>query len=86
MSYAIRISKQALKELERLPANETRKISAAISDLSDNPCPVGCKKLKGEKEYLWRIRVGNYRVIYSIEDSVKVIEVRKIGDRKNVNL
>lgn len=86
MSYAIRISKQALKELERLPANETRKISAAINNLSDNPRPSGCKKLKAEKEYLWRIRVGSYRVIYSIDDAVKIIEIRKIGDRKNIYL
>lgn len=84
MSYAIRISRQALKELERLPATETRRISEAVNNLSENPRPAGCKKLKGEKEYLWRIRVGNYRVIYSIDDAVKIIEVRKIGDRKNV--
>lgn len=84
MSYAIRISKQALKELERLPEKEIRKISAAINNLSDNPRPSGCKKLKGEKEYLWRIRVGNYRIIYSIEEDVKIIDVRKIGDRKNI--
>ena len=84
MSYTISIRKQALKELEELPAKESSKISAAIDTLANNPRPVGCKKLKGEHEFIWRIRVGNYRILYKIEDTIKVVEVGKIGHRKNI--
>ena len=42
------------------------------------------KKLKGEKEYMWRIRVGDYRVLYTIEDTIRIVEVRKIGHRRNI--
>lgn len=82
--YKISITKQALKELEHLPKKETQQISKAIDGLSNNPRPSGCKKLKGESEYMWRIRVGNYRVIYTIDDQVKIIDVRKIGHRKDI--
>jgi mRNA interferase RelE/StbE len=62
------------------------KIALAIDELIQEPTPHGCKKLKGEKEYLWRIRVGDYRIIYLIEDSIQIIEIRKIGHRKDVYL
>jgi mRNA interferase RelE/StbE len=84
MSYQISISKRALKELEDLPVKPKKQITEAIDQLANEPRPVGCKKLKGEVEYLWRIKIGNYRVIYLIEDKLKVVEVRKIGDRKNI--
>jgi mRNA interferase RelE/StbE len=84
MSYRISIRKQALKELENLPLKESRKVAAAIDELSQNPRPDGCKKLKGEHEFIWRIRVGDYRVLYKIEDEIKVVEVGKISDRKDV--
>lgn len=84
MSYIVTIRKQALKELEHLPKKANQQISKAINDLSINPRPYGCKKLKGESEYIWRIRVGNYRILYTIEDQVKIVEVRKVGDRKDV--
>ena len=84
MSYRVSIRKQALKELEELPLKQSRKVAHAIDELAEDPRPAGCKKLKGEREYIWRIRVGDYRVLYKIDDEVKVIEVGKIGDRKNV--
>lgn len=84
MSYRISIRKQALKELEELPAKDSSKVSAAIDSLATNPRPTGCKKLKGEHEFIWRIRVGNYRVLYKIEDTIKVVEIGKIGHRKNI--
>jgi mRNA interferase RelE/StbE len=84
MTYAIRLRKQALKELEHLPKLVTQKISAAIEELATNPRPKGSKKLKGEQEYLWRIHIGDYRVIYAIEDVIKVIDVRKIGHRREI--
>jgi len=71
MNYRITIRKQALKELEHLPKKDNQQISKVIDGLKDNPRPQGCKKLKGETEYMWRIRVGNYRVLYTIEDEIK---------------
>ena len=84
MSYQIKIVREALKELAKLPRAVSLKISAAIDTLAETPRPVGSKKLKGEKEYLWRIRVGDYRIIYLIEDAVKIIEIRKIGNRRDI--
>lgn len=76
--------KQALKELEQLPKSVVKKIIDAIDGLSTIQRPSGCKKLKGEQDYLWRIRVGDYRIIYSIEEVIKVIDIRKIGHRKSI--
>ncbi len=84
MSYQIKIRRQALKELGRLSAQVNTKISHAIDLLANDPRPEGCKKLKGEKEYLWRIRVGDYRIIYQIQDTIQVVEIRKIGNRKDI--
>jgi mRNA interferase RelE/StbE len=82
--YQILIDKRALKELELTPKKDTIKIVEAIDALEDNPRPSGCKKLKGEHSDIWRIRVGNYRVLYSIADKIKVVEVVKIGHRRSV--
>ena len=84
MKYNIKIRKEALKELSWLPTKINERISNAIEQLSENPRPVGSIKLKGEKEYLWRIRVGDYRVIYLIDDTIRVIDVRKIGNRRDI--
>lgn len=59
-------------------------IAGAIDGLSSNPRPDGSKKLKGSDENMWRIRIGDYRVIYIIEDEIKVINVRKVGNRKDI--
>ena len=83
MSYAIQIKKKALKELEALPTKVNLQIVSAIDALSENPRPKGSKKLQGEKEYLWRIRVGDYRIIYFIEDKIQVVEIRKITHRRS---
>lgn len=84
MSYKIQIRKHALKELEALPIKANRIIIKAIDGLSIEPRPEGSKKLKGEKEYMWRIRVGDYRVLYTIEDTIRIVDVRKIGHRRNI--
>ena len=56
----------------------------AIDNLSIEPRPSGCKKLKGSLERLWRIRIGDYRVIYSIEDKIEVLDIRRVRHRKDV--
>jgi mRNA interferase RelE/StbE len=52
--------------------------------LAENPRPAGVKKLKGNNEDLYRIRSGDYRVVYSIEDEIRVVDIRKIGHRKDI--
>lgn len=63
--YSIVVSKSAAKELSKLPFSANNRIIKAISNLSEDPRPQGSKKLKGGSE-LWRIRIGNYRVIYAV--------------------
>jgi mRNA interferase RelE/StbE len=82
--YAITISQSALKELQRLQKPTVKKIERAITELANNPRPAGVKKLKGNTEDLYRIRSGDYRVVYSIEDEIKVVDIRKIGHRKDI--
>ncbi|MBK8497618.1 MAG: type II toxin-antitoxin system RelE/ParE family toxin [Flavobacteriales bacterium] len=78
MSYGLVLSRTALKALRDLSPPTSTRVSAAIDALKEEPRPSGCKKLQG-KEELWRIRVGEYRVIYSIDDTVRIIDVRRIG-------
>ena len=82
--YQISIKSSAYKELAKLPKPEAKKVSAAIDRLAKEPRPDGVKKLKGVEEYLYRIRVGDYRIIYSVEDKIRVIDILKIGHRKDI--
>lgn len=84
MTYTISFKETARKELYSLPNKFLKKISTAIDALEANPRPNGVKKLKGQGENLWRIRVGDYRVIYLIDDVVTIVNIRKIGHRSDV--
>jgi mRNA interferase RelE/StbE len=80
--YRIEIKKSAIKELHSIPKNDLQKIVAKIKSLSDDPRPPGCIKLSDSERY--RIRQGNYRILYSIEDEILTVYVVKIGHRKEV--
>lgn len=83
MSYQIEIKKVAQKFLKQIPQKNALKIMDAIDELANDPFPPGYKKLKyTENEY--RIRIGDYRVIYSINNNELIIEIIKIGHRKDV--
>ncbi len=82
--YMIIIGKSALKQLQDIPHKERRKISAEIDLLAKDPRPSGVKKLKGVNEDLYRVRVGNYRIVYTIEDKIKLVDIRQIGNRKDI--
>jgi mRNA interferase RelE/StbE len=82
-TYAVVVTKSAEKELHKLPLPIIKKLVGVIAGLANNPRPAGCKKLKGFKN-LWRIRVGNYRIVYAVDDVILLVEVRAIGDRKNI--
>jgi mRNA interferase RelE/StbE len=82
-SYQVILTKTAEKELEKLPTTVIKKIVPVLIGLEENPRPVGCKKLKGF-DNLWRVRIGNYRVVYVIEDVILLVEVRAVGHRKDI--
>ncbi len=83
-SYRVLIKASAAKEIEAVdPKKDRQRIVAAIRSLADNPRAPGCEKLAGEDDR-YRIRVGRYRVIYSVGDGELVIVVVRVGHRKNV--
>ena len=82
MAYRIEIRKQAQKDLARIERKDGQKIAAAIDALAQNPRPAGCKKLRNREG--WRIRVGEYRVLYSIQEERLLILVVRIGHRREV--
>lgn len=79
-SYKLSIGHRAAKELSTLPAVVAQRVDAAILGLSSDPRPHGAKKLKGGLQ-LWRIRVGDYRVVYSIDDDQAVVDVIGVPHR-----
>ncbi|MBI1769716.1 MAG: type II toxin-antitoxin system RelE/ParE family toxin [Bacteroidetes bacterium] len=81
--YRVIIKKSAEKELAVLPLSAILDLKEKIIALGSNPFPHGFKKLKGFQNQ-YRIRSGNYRVIYKIEHKLLIIEILKIGDRKNI--
>jgi mRNA interferase RelE/StbE len=80
--YSIDFSKKAQKKLDKLSDDIANPILSAIGSLSNNPRPQGYRKLKGRKGY--RIRVGDYRVIYEIFDNILLIDVIDLGHRKEI--
>ena len=82
MTCAVEILRTAQKQLARIERSAQPVIIESIRQLSGNPRPPGCKKLSGRPA--WRIRVGNYRVIYEIHDQRLLVLVVTIGDRKSV--
>ena len=82
MRYRVILPKSVQKELDRLPEDAVRRILARLAELETNPRPTDVKKLKGRKA--WRIRVGDYRVIYEIHDRQMEILVITIGHRREV--
>jgi len=79
--YQIEIKPSASRELEKLPWQIIPRIVAAIQELADNPYPQGAKKLTGF-DRTYRIRVGDYRILYNIYETRLVIEVIRIRHRK----
>ena len=80
--YRVEIKKSAVKEIEHLPRKDMKVVLYKIEALSENPRPCDCKKLSSQEKY--RIRCGNYRILYSIEDDILTVFVVKVGHRKDV--
>ena len=80
--YKLFIEKSVFKLLKNIPERDYKRIIASISTLANNPRPPGCKKRKGRPGY--RIREGNYRIIYEINDKILTVTVIGAGDRKEI--
>jgi mRNA interferase RelE/StbE len=81
VSYQIRLTKKAEKEISSLSNSDYERVSTAIGLLPTHPHPAASRKLKGY-ESDWRIRVGRIRILYSINEDVKLITIYRIAHRK----
>lgn len=81
-SYSVRLKRSAAKELEAVPLKDRNRIVRRIEGLSREPRPAGCEKLSGEEKY--RLRQGDYRILYQIVDHDLIVTLVKIGNRRNV--
>jgi mRNA interferase RelE/StbE len=82
MSYSLAFKPSAEKELRKLHRDTIPRVVQAIRALADEPRPHGCVKLSGSQS--WRIRIGDYRIIYDIDDTSQKIDVLYIGHRREV--
>jgi mRNA interferase RelE/StbE len=81
--YSLEIGRTAEKQLRKLPAEDRRRVARAMLALGEEPHPSGARKLTGYDD-VFRIRVGVYRIIYSVSGRTLVIIILKIGHRKNI--
>ena len=81
--YFLDIKQSAQKELDALDDTLFSRIDRKILALADNPRPAGCKKLKAYKDH-WRVRIGDWRVVYIIDDKAKLVSVTRIAHRREV--
>ena len=82
MTYEIRLSKKANKELQKLSPEIAKRISIAIYKLASNPRAPNARSMVGSSS--WRLRIGDYRVVYDIDDEIITVLVIRIGHRKNI--
>lgn len=81
--YRVLLERAAEKDLVRLSSVIHSRVITAIQALASNPRPVGCRKLAGSS-HDWRIRVGDYRVIYEIGDEIRIVRVNRVRHRREV--
>lgn len=83
MPYRIEFRSSAAKEILSLPEMLAERVRTAIDDLAQNPRPFGYIKLGGFKD-LFRIRISDIRVIYAIDDGIKIVEIRSVRNRREI--
>ena len=81
-AYSIFFKDSVRKDLASIPRHNLQRIIERIGDLAEDPRPAGCEKLSGQEKY--RVRQGNYRIIYSIQDFELTVWVVKVGHRREV--
>ncbi len=79
--YEVLIEAGVEREVKRLPNQDFKRIVSAMKDLADNPRPSGCRKLVGS-ERDWRLRVGDYRVLYEVNDARRVVRILHVKHRR----
>ena len=80
--YTVYLKRRAERELRNLPQNIRTRVDVRLEKLANNPRPPGVIKLSGEADSHWRIRVGEYRILYQIDDSRQLIEIYRIKHRR----
>ncbi|MFW9261714.1 type II toxin-antitoxin system RelE family toxin [Nostoc sp. CALU 546] len=83
MSYEVKFSRGAKKQFRKLPIDVQQRIQTKINDLAIEPRPNGVKKLQGD-DNSYRVRVGDYRVVYEVDDDVLIVTVIKVGHRSGI--
>jgi mRNA interferase RelE/StbE len=83
MAFRIEWKKSTRKDLRKLPASTADKIVEAVEHLSQNPFPHGVEKLSGS-EHAYRIRLGDYRIVYEVVTESKLVEIQRVRHRKDV--
>ena len=81
MKYVVRLESRAEHELKRLPRHVLRAVDAKLVALAENPRPPGTVKLQGQETEGWRVRVGEYRILFRVDDSARVVSVYHIRPR-----
>ncbi len=80
--YKIELRRKAQRSLDRLPKDDFNAVIEAVKDLGNTPRPKGVEKIKTAG--LWRVRQGDYRIVYSIDDSQKTVIILRIGHRREI--
>jgi mRNA interferase RelE/StbE len=80
--YAISFARPVRRELEALERKTALRIVSRIEQLATDPRPVGCRKLHGATD-LWRVRIGDYRIIYSVDDDARLVDVIAVRHRRD---
>jgi mRNA interferase RelE/StbE len=83
VKYSLDIKQSAQKELDALDDALFARIDRKILALADDPRPAGCKKLKGYKDQ-WRVRAGDWRVLYIVDDAARLVTVTRVAHRREV--
>ena len=83
MAFCIEWKKSTRKDLRRLPPSVTERIVEAVENLAENPFPHGVEKLSGS-EHAYRIRLGDYRIVYEVVAESKLVEIQRVRHRKDV--
>lgn len=83
MAYTIQFKPLALRQLEKLPRDTQKRLAVKIEALRDDPFPPGCKKMAAVPDG-WRVRLGDYRVVYQVHQKILLVLVLTVGHRKDV--
>lgn len=83
MTYRVEVTRRAEGEILRLDDTTFERVQKAIDRLGRNPRPSGVRKLRG-RDNVWRIRIGGFRILYTVEDAGRLIVIQRVTDRKDV--